>query len=115
MRTHLNVVVLHTENLDAARSYFTGTLKLEVGAEHPGRVLEFVAQGGAELALQERPGATGSGQELWLIVEDTDTYHAQVLAAGANVVQAPHDGPFGRAFTVRTPDGHRLTFHSGEA
>lgn len=112
MKTHLNVVVLHTPDLDAARRFYTQTLGLNVAAEHPGMVLEFESAGGAELALMERP-RTGSGtpQEVWFTVPDADAYHAQVGAAGANVTQAPHDGPFGRAFSVQTPDGHSLTFH----
>lgn len=113
MNVHLNVVVLHTPDLNAARRYYTEALGFTVAQEHPGNVLEFRGEGGAELALMEAPAwdTQPFPADLWFIVPDVDAYHAQVVAAGAHDAEAPQDGPFGRMFTLITPDGHRLTFH----
>ncbi len=108
--------MLYTHDLAAARPYYTEVLGLRVAQEHPGGVLEFAAGGGAKLALVERPDQTGDAQparaELWFMVPDADAYHAEVMTAGARILEAPHTGPFGRAFRVATPEGHTLVFHT---
>ncbi|GGR26248.1 VOC family protein [Deinococcus ruber] len=114
MNTHLNVVVLHIPEIQRARRYFTDILGFEVAQEHPGNILEFAAAGGAELALM--PGEAGRfSADLWLIVPEVDSYHTRLASAGADIVEPLQDGPFGRMFSVLTPDGHRFTFHRGEA
>jgi len=34
-----------------------------------------------------------------------------LAAAGATIVSAPVDGPFGRTFTFADPDGYQVTLH----
>ncbi|WP_019587931.1 VOC family protein [Deinococcus apachensis] len=115
MKANLDFVALHTRDLTAARAYYTRTLGFEVAQERPGAVV-LAHSGGAELAVREPlPGVDttqpfGVGVSVWLGVPDAEGYHAQVVAAGARIVQAPQDGPFGRMFTLITPDGHALTF-----
>ena len=47
----------------------------------------------------------------YLIVDDVDKFHAEVVARGAHVTSAPASKPWGlREFALRTPDGHRYTF-----
>lgn len=40
-----------------------------------------------------------------LLVDDVEPYHARLVAAGAEIVAAPHDVPTGRGFTAQHPDG----------
>jgi catechol 2,3-dioxygenase-like lactoylglutathione lyase family enzyme len=44
----------------------------------------------------------GQGMALW---------HDALAAAGATIVSAPVDGPFGRTFTFADPDGYQVTLH----
>jgi len=45
----------------------------------------------------------------YLEVDDADAWHARALAAGAEMVKALADEPWGmREFGVRTADGHRI-------
>ncbi|BDP43227.1 glyoxalase [Deinococcus aetherius] len=119
MKANLDFLALHTRDLAAARAYYTRTLGFEVAQERPGAVV-FAHGGGAEFAVREPlPGVDGTqpfgvGVSVWLGVPDAEAYHGQVVAAGARVVQPPQDGPFGRMFTLVTPDGHALTFHQTE-
>lgn len=116
MKPNLDFVALHTRDLKAARTYYTQTLGLEVAQERPGAVV-FSSGEGAQFAVREPlPGVDtsepfGVGVSVWLGVPDADAYYQQVVAAGARVMGAPQDGPFGRMFTLVTPDGHALTFH----
>jgi len=73
-----------------------------------------VQASGAGLAIREdravRP-PLGAGVTVYFIVPDLTHYHAQLVKRGADIVEPPHDMPFARTFTVKTPDGHRLGFY----
>src|SRR5215470_12100614 len=47
---------------------------------------------------------------VFVYLEDVDKHHAQACAAGAEIVQAPYDEPWGRTYTVRDLDGHPWFF-----
>jgi predicted enzyme related to lactoylglutathione lyase len=53
----------------------------------------------------------GAGVSLWFTSHDVAALHDHAEASGANVLQAPQDGPFGRMIVVADPDGYALTFH----
>jgi uncharacterized glyoxalase superfamily protein PhnB len=43
-------------------------------------------------------------------VDRVDEFYCEILAKGALVTSAPSNKPWGlREFTLRTPDGHRIT------
>ena len=53
----------------------------------------------------------GQGMALWLHAPDAQDIHDALAAAGATIVSAPVDGPFGRTFTFADPDGYQVTLH----
>ncbi|WP_019587930.1 VOC family protein [Deinococcus apachensis] len=113
MKTILAFVTLHTPDYPATRAYFEGVLGFEVTEERPG-ANAFVSASGAGLAIRADEGLApplGTGVSVYFIVPHLDSYHAQLVERGAGMVEPPHDMPFGRTFTVRTPDGHRLGFY----
>ena len=56
-------------------------------------------------------GRLGWGVSLWFACDDAEGLHAQLVAARAAIVSPPSDGPFGRFFVFRDPDGYTLTVH----
>jgi len=60
----------------------------------------------------ERP-ASDIGDHSYVVywhVDDVDAFHEEITARGALVTSKPEDKPWGlREFTLRTPDGHRIT------
>jgi len=45
----------------------------------------------------------------YLAVDDVDAFHRRASAAGAEVLKAPRDEPWGRReMALRSPDGHRF-------
>ncbi|GMA15841.1 VOC family protein [Deinococcus metallilatus] len=113
MKTILAFVTLHTPDYPAARAYFTEVLGFEPTEERPG-ANAFVQASGAGLAIREDREARpplGVGVTAYFIVPDLENYHTQLARRGAEIVEPPHDMPFGRTFTVKTPDGHRLGFY----
>jgi PhnB protein len=43
-------------------------------------------------------------------VDDLHGHHAQAVAAGANVIRPPEEGPGGRLYTAEDLEGHRWMF-----
>jgi len=43
-------------------------------------------------------------------VDDLDAHHTRAVAAGANVIRPPEDGPEGRLYTAEDLEGHRWMF-----
>ncbi|WP_145140306.1 VOC family protein [Roseomonas gilardii] len=69
---------------------------------------------GAGIGLWRRDGVepppTGmpGTSELAFLATDVDATHAEWLAAGITILQPPTEMDFGRCFTARDLDGHRL-------
>ena len=112
MKTHLSFVTLHTADYAAALAFFTDVLGFEATETRPGATA-FVQAGGAGLALRSTGGLTpplGTGVTVYFTVPNLQGFHDQVVARGAPVSEPLHDMPFGRTFTVQSPDGHQLGF-----
>lgn len=54
----------------------------------------------------------GSGVALWLAADDADALHRELVEAGVPILAPLADGPFGRFFTFRDPDGYGITVHT---
>ncbi|WP_328367991.1 VOC family protein [Micromonospora zamorensis] len=67
-----------------------------------------VPDSGVELLLHERPPTPGlAGVAVSFLVSDVDAATAAAVKAGAQVVDAPADQPWGERQSVLTdPDGH---------
>ncbi len=53
----------------------------------------------------------GQGISVWLHATDTQAIHDALVAVGTTIVVDPFDGPFGRTFTFKDPDGYNMTLH----
>jgi quinol monooxygenase YgiN len=54
----------------------------------------------------------GWGVSLWIAATDADALHAQLVERGVPILLPPADGPFGRFFAFRDPDGYAITAHT---
>ncbi|SMB88379.1 hypothetical protein [Deinococcus hopiensis] len=97
MKTILAFVPLRTPGSAAARASFTEVPDAGITEERPG-ANAFVQGSGAGLALRTDGGLT----------PPVGTGVAELPA------ELPHDMPFGRTFTVRTPGGHRLGIYGAQ-
>ena len=54
---------------------------------------------------------TASAAGVYFVVDDVDAHHATALAAGAEVVEAPMETPFGtRRWRAKDPEGYEWSF-----
>jgi catechol 2,3-dioxygenase-like lactoylglutathione lyase family enzyme len=106
----LNIVIIHTNDLDAARVFYGETLGLNVEGEAP----TFLgvngdegqgAQLGVSLSVSER---AARGPEIWFRVDDTDALYERLKALGVPITDEPKDEPFGRSLGFLDPAGNQL-------
>jgi predicted enzyme related to lactoylglutathione lyase len=98
-----NFVILHVQDLPAARQFYTEALGYTIERESP-EFVQFDSRGGATLALGTEDA--GAPTELWWFVDDAETACADLRSKGVVVVAPPHEEPFGRAFEVADPAGN---------
>lgn len=69
-----------------------------------------MGQGSQDWRMQS-PSKTGVATTgIFIYLADVDAHHARARAAGAEIVQAPHDEEWGRTYTARDLDGHPWFF-----
>jgi catechol 2,3-dioxygenase-like lactoylglutathione lyase family enzyme len=109
-----NHYVLAVPDVRVSAQFFVDALGFEIVMEPPGWI--FVARDNCMIMLGECPDAIPPSQLgdhsyfAYLRVDDADAFFARVTAAGVQPTQRIEDKPWGlREFSVRTPDGHRIT------
>lgn len=110
-------IALQVRDLAASTRFYKDVFGFEAEARNPPGAVVFKTKPIA-LALREplRPlpetGDLGVGLVLWIGCDDADAFHDLVVARGGTVLSTPGDGPFGRFFVTRDPDGYAITFHT---
>ena len=107
--------VLAVNDLSASVEYYTNVLGLAVDFEVPGWA--FLSRDAFQVMLGECTDATPA-HELgdhsyfaYVTIDAIDDFYREVLAKGGEPTQPPEDKPWDmREFSVRTPEGHRITF-----
>ena len=106
--------VIAVPELEASAAFYRDVLGFEVHEfGDPGWRL--YARGECEIMAGECPDAIPPAELgdhayfAYLVVDDAAGYHADVAAAGAEILKPLRDEPWGmREFAVRTVDGHRI-------
>jgi len=72
-----------------------------------GIMLGSVRPAGPDVAWQVPPGSSGC----YVVTGDPDAVHARALAAGARILEPPHDTGYGsREFAAVDPEGNHWSF-----
>jgi uncharacterized glyoxalase superfamily protein PhnB len=93
-----------------------GHAELELGGE-----IVMLATPNREYESPKRHRETCEAARRWLdnpwvidgvlvLVDDLDAHHARAVAAGANVIRPPEEGPVGWLYTAEDIEGHRWMF-----
>lgn len=107
--------VLAVKNLVTSSDYFVDKLGFERDFTAPG--WEFLSFGDFKVMLGECLDALWAhetGDHSYFahcLVENVDEVYAELRDRGADIIHRIGDKPWGlREFSVKTPDGHRITF-----
>ena len=108
---------IQTEDIDAARAFYTEVLGLKALAKSPPGAVVFdtkpipfaVRTPIADLGTKED---LGKGIAIWFGCDDADALHDHLVERDTPIVFPPTDGPFGRYFAFRDPFGYTITPHT---
>ncbi|MEV4638168.1 VOC family protein [Actinoplanes sp. NPDC049548] len=112
-------IAVQVRDLDTAADFYETRLGLRRAPVSPPHAIVFATSPIAFAVREPLPGVDldavtpqpGAGIALWLHADDAQALHDDLAAAGVPIVAAPVDGPFGRTFTLRDPDGYAITIH----
>ena len=71
-----------------------------------------MGQGSRDWRMQSASETKIATMGIFVYLADVETHYEQARAAGAEIVQPPHDQEWGRTYTVRDLDGHPWFFTS---
>lgn len=103
-----------TDRMDVAKAFFGDLLGLRVGMDH-GWIVTLVGSGqaSAQISFAVEGGSGAPVPDLSIEVDDLDTVHDRLVAAGYRPDYGPATEPWGvRRFFVRDPFGHLLNILS---
>ncbi len=69
-----------------------------------------MGQGSKDWGMLSPHDSAAATMGVFIYLGDVDAHHRQARDAGAEIVQTPHDQPYGRTYTVRDLDGHPWFF-----
>ncbi|QRN94369.1 antibiotic biosynthesis monooxygenase [Archangium violaceum] len=110
-------IALQVRDLEASRRFYTEHLGLTPVPHGPPDAVVFdthpipfaIRRPLVDLALVDR---LGWGLSLWLASDDADGLHERLVGARVPILAPPANGPFGRFFSFRDPDGYAITVHT---
>jgi len=112
-------LALQVHDLERAASFYEQALGLRRAPASPPDAIVFATEPIAFAVREPLPGTDldagqpGLGVALWMGADDAQALHDRLAADGVPIVQEPFDGPFGRTFVLRDPDGYAVTIHNG--
>ena len=112
-------LALQVHDLEASRAFYVEKVGLKPLPHNPPGAIVFATRPipfAIRTAMVDLDATSklGWGVSLWIAATDADAMHDQMVKAGVSVVMAPTDGPFGRFFQFRDPDGYTITVHTAK-
>lgn len=114
MRIVASDPVLAVHDLAGSAEWFARVLGAEITEPDPGNWM-FCRAGDVTIMLGRCPDALPAAElgdhsyVAYLRVDSVEEFHARAVAAGADVLRAPTDQPWGmREMALRSPEGHRF-------
>ncbi len=112
-------IALQVRDLEASKTFYMDRLGLTAAAQSPPDAVVFNTEPtpfGIRKPLVDLNATRllGWGVSLWIAASDADALHARFVDAGVPIVLPPADGPFGRFFAFRDPDGYTITVSTAQ-
>jgi predicted enzyme related to lactoylglutathione lyase len=111
-------LALQVDDLERAAAFYEQKLGLERAPGSPPGAVVFATRPIPFAVREPSPGTdldrgqAGLGVAIWLRADDAQAVHDLLSGADVPIVTEPFDGPFGRTFAFRDPDGYVITVHN---
>ncbi len=111
-------ITLHVRDLGASRRFYGEVIGLKTSPEVRPNAVAFATKPSGFAIRQSQVdldavAQLGHGVIVWFRTDDAAALHAHLTEHGVPIVQELTDGPFGKTFTFRDPDGYLITVHDG--
>jgi predicted enzyme related to lactoylglutathione lyase len=105
----LTYAIVTTDDVPAARRFYTEKLGLATEDDMGDDFSQFTTRAGTLWAVGKADPTRPNGDvALYLEVEDVDAAHRGWKERGVDMLDEPHDAPFGRTFAFKDQDGRVL-------
>ena len=109
-------LALQVRDLETAAAFYENVVGLTRAPFSPPHAVVFDTQPtfavrDAAPGVDLEAGPLGLGVALWMHDPNASGLHDTLAAAGATILQAPFDGPFGVTFVFQDVDGYAITVH----
>ena len=110
-------IALQVHDLEASKTFYLEQIGLTASPHMPPGAVIFNTKP-IPFAIRtpmvdlEATSKLGWGVSLWIAATDADALHAELVEKGVPILLSPADGPFGRFFSFRDPDGYAITVHT---
>jgi predicted enzyme related to lactoylglutathione lyase len=111
-------ITLLVRDLETSRRFYADVIGLKSSPETRPNAVAFATEP-IGFAIRQSPidlnalAELGKGVILWFRTDDALALHNHLKARGVPITQDIADGPFGKMFTFRDPDGSLITVHDG--
>ena len=111
-------ITLLVRELETSRHFYADVIGLKTSPETRPNAVAFATQP-IGFAIRKSPvdldmlPELGKGVILWFRTDDATAFHDHLKASGVPITQDLAEGPFGKMFTFRDPDGYLITVHDG--
>ncbi len=105
-----NFIALQVRDLGASKAFYVGRMGLTPIPQSPPGAVVFKT----EPVDLDATSLLGWGVSLWIAATDADVLHAQLSEAAVPIVLPLANGPFGRFFAFRDPDGYTITVSTAQ-
>jgi predicted enzyme related to lactoylglutathione lyase len=108
-------IALQVRDLEASKTFYVEQIGLTTSPHNPPGAVVFNTVPFAirtPMAHLDATSKLGWGVSLWIAATDADVLHAQLVERAVPILLPPADGPFGRFFVFRDPDGYAITVHT---
>lgn len=108
---------IQTEDLDAARTFYSEVVGLKVAGNSPPGAVVFDSKPvpfAVRLPIEPLGDGEprGKGVAIWFACDDADALHEHLIEQDVEIAFPPKEGPFGRYFAFRDPFGYTITCHT---
>ena len=109
-------ITLQVRDLEVSRRFYSEIIGFKTSPEVRPNAVAFATKPigfairRAELDVAIHPGY---GVILWFHTDNAAELHRNLQEQGVHITQELADGPFGKMFTFRDPDGYLITVHDG--
>jgi len=111
-------ITLLVRDLDASYHFYSELVGLKESPEKRPNAFAFATQP-CGFAIRKSPDSgdatsnPGRGVIIWFRADDAVSLHKTLKERAVPITTTLEDGPFGKTFTFRDPDGYLITVHDG--